>query len=163
MLSVSQETRSSIFVGQTTQDGVLVLEHVGYKASPSHVKKGDRGVAIYRYRCPVCGSEDKTAYGNNLKKPGHTTHCGCLAKRDSRLKFSRNKRAAKTPCFVYLFSTIGTTAMKVGIAKDIKVRVRQGKNSYEQEMYASQQLTRAEAWSVEQVMLHRLTEDWTHL
>ena len=29
-------------------------------------------------------------------------------------------------------------------------------NSYEQEMYVSQQLTRAEAWSVEQVMLHRL-------
>ena len=147
---------TAAFVGQTSPDGHLILEHIGYKATPSDVKNGKRGKAIYRYRCAVCGNEDAKGWGNALKKPGHTTHCGCLSKRDSRLKFSRNKKAAQSPCFIYLFSTIGTSAMKLGMSKNVKRRVSQGKNSYENELYVSQELTRADAWAVEQVMLHRL-------
>ena len=150
-----EKTRAS-FVGQTTQDGLVVLEHVGYHATPSQKKKGKKGCSIFRFRCPVCGNEEKTGLIMNLKKPGQTTHCGCLGKKDSRLKFSRSKTAAKSPCFIYLFSTVGTSAMKVGIAKDVRRRASKGKNSYENELYVSQELHRADAWAVEQVMLHRL-------
>ena len=36
------------------------------------------------------------------------------------------------------------------------VALVKGKNSYENELYVSQELHRADAWAVEQVMLHRL-------
>lgn len=144
---------TTAFVGVTTPDGHFILEHIGYHQKPRDKKKGTIGEAKYRYRCAVCGNEEAVANGYHLKAPGNTTHCGCLSKRDSAIKFSRNKKAADAKCFLYLYSTINTSAMKIGIAKNVKARASA---SYEQELYVSQSLSRAECWSVEQVMLHRL-------
>ena len=142
---------TAAFVGQITDSGCLILEHIGYHQPPSFAKRGYVGTAKYRFQCPACGNTEAQAQGCALKQ-GDTTHCGCLSKRDSRLKFSRNQKAADAPCFVYLFNTIGGCGMKLGIAKDIK---RRASESYEEELFAIS-MTRAEAWSVEQVMLHRL-------
>ena len=156
---------TAAFVGQTSPDGHLILEHIGYHQAPSCKKLGRIGKAIFRYQCAACGSTEGKARGNDLKKPGNTTHCGCLSKRDSRLKFTRSKKRASAPCHIYLFSTIGDTAMKIGIAKDVSKRASV---SYEEELFVSAGLTRAQAWSVEQVMLHRfrkigLTYDLTNV
>ena len=60
------------FVGQTTQDGLVVLEHVGYHATPSQKKKGKKGCSIFRFRCPVCGNEEKTGVDNEPQKTWDT-------------------------------------------------------------------------------------------
>lgn len=144
---------TAAFVGQTTKDGLKILEHVGYQQSPSHKKMGKSGRAIYRFLCPVCGSDHKKEYGNNLKRPGHITHCGCLSKRDSRNTFTKQKAKAEKPCFFYIFSTIGGSAKKIGISENIKRRVSK---SYEQELFVSAAMPRAHAWAIEQVMLYQL-------
>ena len=141
------------FVGVTSLDGHTILQHIGYNQTPSKKKRGWLGDALYRYKCGVCGNDQATATGSNLKKPGHTTHCGCLSKRDSRLLFTRFEKKASKPCFFYIFSTVGGCATKIGISTNIK---RRASESYEQELFVSAPLTRAEAWSIEQVMLHQL-------
>ena len=141
------------FVGVTTLDGHTILEHIGYHQTPSDKKKGWIGKAIYRYKCAVCGNEDATAQGNNLKIPGNTTHCGCLGKRDGRLTFGKNEKKANQPCFFYIFSTVGGAAHKIGISNNVK---RRASESYEQELFVSAPMPRASCWSLEQVILYQL-------
>jgi hypothetical protein len=141
------------FVGRTTDDGHLILEHVGYHQTARHAESGKTGDAKYRYRCGVCGNEDAIAQGNHLKRQGHTTHCGCLAKRDTAYKFSNNPKAAERDCYIYLYSTVGGCAFKLGIAGNVRSRRTK---SYEDQLFVSQVLPRATAWAVEQVMLDRL-------
>lgn len=144
---------TAAFVGKTTQDGHLILEHIGYKATPSKREIGNTGDALYRYRCGVCGNEEATGLGHHLKRPGHITHCGCLSVRDSRLTFSQNVKKAEAPCFIYVFSTIANTGIKVGISNNIK---RRASENYDEQLFVSQSLPRAVCWSVEQVIHHRL-------
>ena len=141
------------YVGVTNIDGMTILEHTRYHQRPSDKKRGILGIAVYRYRCGVCGNENATAVGDNLKKPGHITHCGCLGKRDGRLTFGRNHKKAESPCFFYIFSTVNGLATKIGISKNIKHRASE---SYEQELFVSAAMPRANCWAVEQVMLHQL-------
>lgn len=140
------------FVGKVSPDGHIILEHVGYYQAPSDKKRGCVGQAKYRYRCAACGSEDGVTTGADLKKPGHTTHCGCLSKRDSAIKFSRNKRSADAKCFLYLFTTDYDGAIKVGITNNLKTRPSK---SYKTEEYTIAG-GRADCWAAEQVLLHRL-------
>ena len=71
---------TAAFVGQTTSDGLKILEHTSYNQTPADIKRGVIGRAVYRYLCPVCGNDQATARGEDLKRPGNTTHCGCLGK-----------------------------------------------------------------------------------
>jgi predicted nucleic acid-binding Zn ribbon protein len=144
---------TAAFVGQTTSDGHLILEHVGYRQTPTHKKKGRIGQAIYRYKCSVCGNEDAVARGVHLKTPGNTAHCGCGSKRDCRIKFTQNEKKAEAPCFVYIFSTIANTGIKLGISNNIK---RRASENYDEQLFVSQSLPRSTCWAVEQVMHHRL-------
>lgn len=53
--------------GTTTQDNVYIIRYHG---------KGKRGASIWWCRCPYDGKEF-AAYAANLKRPNHTTSCGC--------------------------------------------------------------------------------------
>jgi hypothetical protein len=145
--------KAAAFVGQTTKDGHVVLEHIGYHRSPCHIRTGELGDTKYRYRCFVCGSEDGIALGKALQRQNHTTHCGCLSTRDSRLTFSKSEAKATAPCFVYVYSVLNNSGIKVGIAKNVQARASK---SYEQQLFVSQAMPRANAWAVEQVLLFKL-------
>jgi hypothetical protein len=141
------------FIGQTTQAGHVILEHVGYHQSPSDATLGFSGKAKYRYRCGVCGNEEAVTIGQNLKRLNCVTHCGCLSSKDSRLTFSKSEAKATAPCFVYVYSVLNNSGIKVGIAKNVQARASK---SYEQQLFVSQAMPRASAWAVEQVLLYKL-------
>ena len=148
------ENRKAL-IGQTTADGHVILEHVGFHQTPSDKKRDQIGKAKYRYKCAICGNEEAIATGNNLKKQGHTTHCGCLKTKtkDTRLVFTRDEEWAESECYFYIFKCIANTAVKVGISNNPQTRKSK---SYEEQMFVSQRLPRAMCWAIEQVLLHRL-------
>jgi hypothetical protein len=151
MIKARQDKITAAYVGQTSPDGHQILEHVGYRQTPTHKKEGKQGAALYRYKCNVCGNEEAVSWGLNLKRPGHTTHCGCLSIRDSRLTFSKSQAKANASCYTYLYTVIGGTGVKLGISKNPDSRETR---SYEEQCFIAR-TTRANAWSVEQVLLHR--------
>ena len=144
--------KTKAFVGVTTLEGHTILEHIGYYQSPNDIKGAYRA-PIYRYKCGICGNEQAVARGKELKRASHTTHCGCLGKRDGRLTFGKNHKKAESPCFFYIFSTVNGLATKIGISNNIK---RRASESYEQELFVSAPMPRANCWSIEQVMLYQL-------
>ena len=149
---------TAAFVGQTTSDGHVILEHVGYKQTPYQKNKGEIGSAIYRYRCAQCGNEKAVAAGGSLKKNGHTTHCGCLSQRDSAHRFTRKE--VTTTAQLYVYTVRGGTAWKIGIAQDHEKRKTK---SYEEFVWASIQMPRAECWAIEQIVHYQLTQLGLHI
>ena len=146
------------FVGVTTLDGHTILEHIGYQQTPSHKLKGERGTAVYRYRCGVCGNEQATALGSNLKKQGNTTNCGCIIKgRDSIAGFHKSDDWSNSNCYVYIADVDGQY-IKPGITNDLQERVRKSKGEYKDYLFVSPKLSRCEAWAIEQNLL-KFTED----
>lgn len=143
---------TAAFVGQTTADGLKILEHVGYQQPPAYKANGWIGQAVYRYLCPHCGNDRATATGCHLKQPGNTTHCGCLGKRDSVQKFQRNPKHRDADCYLYVFNTIAATGLKIGIAKNIKSRIT---TSYGDQLFTIF-LKRSDAWAVEQCLHYLL-------
>jgi hypothetical protein len=110
-------------------------------------------------------------HGKFLQVPSyHLSGNGCAAcgheegGKDGLIHFMENEQWSSKPCKLYLVS-VGEY-QKIGIAKDIKKRARSGKKKYG--LIKAWDLTRAEAWSVEQYFLHktidkkpkRLTEDF---
>ena len=120
---------TAAFIGQTTPDGHVILEHVGYTQCPAQRRKGELGNATYRYRCAVCGNEEAVAAGGNLKKNGHTTHCGCQkSNRESINKHLRNEKYANSLCMFYIWTLDYDSLVKIGITNNMKRRF--GRNVY---------------------------------
>nr|BDD46741.1 hypothetical protein 12 [bacterium] len=146
------------FVGQTTPDGHVVLEHVGYKATPSERKRGEIGKAVYRYRCAQCGNEKATAQGRNLKKPGHTTHCGCQSRKDNFARFTRDHAWANKPTCFYIASVWYDLFVKPGISSSYNLRSDLGgryvaHTEYQGNFFCSHLMPRAIVWTIEQIIL----------
>ena len=163
-------------IGQTTPDGHLILEHVGYHATPYDIKKGKSGVALYRYKCAQCGNDQATARVNNLFTGGHTTHCGCQkSNRESIAQHRRCKDKAMQPCNFYVADFYFSDYLKLGISNNYDRRAAQGNRnnpyfdkdltpeehtkannidlSYEHCWYLSPPFPRAWVFSVEQILL----------
>lgn len=122
-----QYEKTISFVGQTTADGHLILEHVGYHATPSAIKKGKQGAALYRYKCVCCGDTEAVARGDHLKIPGHTPNCAkCRTKYESIETYLKNKERGKVPCQLYVSSVYFGDYLKIGISKDYDKRSAAG-------------------------------------
>ena len=166
------------FVGKVTDDGHLILEHVGYRSTPAATKRGLPGKALYRYKCACCGNTEAVALGNDLKRPGHITgcsHCSVQHRKESIRLYLHNKQAAMAPSHLYVSSVYFGDYIKIGITKDYANRAAQGnrgnylydKNltpeehykagnvdlSYEDCYYLSPPFPRAWTFSIEQILL----------
>ena len=140
---------TAAFVGQTTQDGHLILEHVGYQ-------KTNRA-ARYRYQCGRCGGIGETS-GSNLKKPGEITGCGHCSKpkRESISTHLRNKEWSNALCQYYIATVDDDLLLKLGITKDYDRRATNGPDPdrwYTSPLYISQKYPRCWVWTAEQIIL----------
>tara|TARA_R110002012_G_scaffold99148_1_gene237060 strand:+ start:540 stop:1757 length:1218 start_codon:yes stop_codon:yes gene_type:complete len=111
--------KTTSFVGQTTPDGHLILEHVGYKASPKEIERGEKGNALFRYQCGCCGNTEAVAHGESLKKLNHTPNCDkCRRKGESIKSHLRSKERAMAPCQLYVCAIYFGDYIKIGISNN---------------------------------------------
>ena len=82
---------------------------------------------------------------------GHGLKC-CNLGGDSLARFRKDSAWANRPCHVYV-ARIDGGYLKPGIAEDTTQRAEQGDGFYSGYAFISDQLTRAEAWAIEQRLL----------
>ena len=117
------------YVGQTTPEGHLILEHVGYRPTATDIRRGVRGGAVYRYKCANCGNTDAVAKGEHLKRPKMVTNCSACrssAPRESINSHLRDKEKAMSSCQLYVSSVYFGDYIKIGISKDYDKRSAAG-------------------------------------
>lgn len=156
---------TAAFVGQTTEDGHLILEHVGYHQAPSDKKKGKIGHAKYRYRCGRCGEEGE-AVGYSLKKPGNTSGCkNCVqARYDTLNKFIYKEGYGDSLCSFYIFTLDCDLLVKMGISMDVHHRGQKSYAKFPEEcrylspLYVSQMYKRSDVWVAEQILHKEFAE-----
>lgn len=163
IIKTRQYKITTSFVGQTTKDGHLILEHSGYHQTPTHKKLGKVGNAKYTYKCGQCGGIGE-AIGNSLKTPGHTPGCKSCSrgKRESIGKHLKNKRWANSLCHYYIYTVDDDLLLKLGISNDCDRRATYGPDPdrwYTSPLYVSQKYPRSWVWVAEQIILKE-TEDF---
>jgi hypothetical protein len=139
----AQKTRTSL-KGRTF-GRLTVLRDWGSSAKGAHL-------SLCECDCGV-----QTIVQNNNLGSGNTDNCGNHKVgdfRDTREYLKLEEEWANSPCFVYLVPINGKY-LKVGIAKDPEKRADGYYGDYQ---FISPELTRAEAWAVEQRLLFESLE-----
>jgi hypothetical protein len=124
-----------------------------------HHDKGTGGSRYWRCACS-CGSE--VVVGTSSLASGNTKSCGCLKTSTAVQNFRNegieayrlNPEYANRRSWIYL-AEVASVVDKVGIAFDVEARARTSDYS---RIWWQRQLTRAQAWVVEQVVLKLTVE-----
>lgn len=128
---------------------LFVLREWGNK-KPKRRKYGER---LWLCRCDGCGSTD--AYQQNNLRSGNSRQCASCAGqfKDNLDNFLSDKNYADQPCIYYIASIENDLYLKPGIATNLEERERFSEGKYTGYHYESNQLKRAEAWTIEQLVL----------
>ena len=175
---VMNHVKTLALVGQTTADGHLILEHIGYKQTPRDIDKGSRGGAVYRYECCRCGSTVHSSLGNSLMQKGLVQGCKDCGQNNSHESINqhlKNKAKALEPCQFYVSEVYYGDYLKIGISKQYDKRSQIGNQgnpyynkdhtpeehyladgidlSYEHCWYLSPWFPRSWVFAIEQILL----------
>ena len=125
-------------------------QQYGANKKPKRRKYGER---LWLCRCDGCGSTD--AYQQNNLRSGNSRQCASCGGqfKDNLDYFLSDKNYANQPCFYYIASIDNDLYLKPGIAEDLEVRERFSEGKYTGYHHESKKLKRAEAWTIEQLVL----------
>ena len=132
------------------QYGALaVLREWGNKKS----KKRNAVERMWLCRCDGCGSTDP--YQQNNLRSGNSRQCSkCGGQfKDNLQTFLADREYASRPCFYYIANIENGKYIKPGIGEDLEERERTSKGKYTNYHHTSNILKRAEAWTIEQLVL----------
>mgnify|MGYP001159859235 CR=1 FL=1 len=132
-----------------------VLREWGTRIRPTNPKAIER---MWLCLCEGCGST--YSYQQNNLRSGNTRQCvDCGGQYDDNLdNFLLNDDYANAPCYYYI-ANVENKYLKPGIAENLKNRIVSSKGKYfgyyyPADIHKAELLTRAEAWTIEQLVLN---------
>lgn len=145
----NQDEKEKIDLLNQQFGSLLVLREWGNK-KPEKRKHGER---LWLCRCEGCGSTQP--YQQNNLRSGNSRQCvSCSGQfKDNLDIFLSDENHAEQPCFYYIASIENGRYFKPGIAENLEGRQRTSKGKYTGYYFKSDTLSRAEAWTIEQLVL----------